>query len=612
MLDIDIEELKINARKFRKFYLHIKSKNHTQKAIANYLNIKPPALSILVRYIIPSILEARSKVEVEQAISKRNISKDKLRNLSKMVQSIEGFAVAYGVNINEDPATITLSHTIDSPINGTWITSFQSEGKDVIEIYYFDVISNKVTFKYQHYKSGSRQSFIHGEGIGYLVFNKISLIYLSFGSNLTGSILLRIEDETQGETILRGNFFELWKDKTRSAESGEITLKKIDLPKIVIEQLQQNQKSCFADYNGARKYLTIEKDNLPSVQIILSGSLSENIALDMLLSIESFEQHIERFNLIGDDVRVEFAKEEQQKRIDKLCIYLKHKPNLIDEMLVTYFQLKLNFEYYGKDIGSTLDFIKKVFPAATLIYDFIETEESLIALNFKLYYFRSGFSLGKLERDKYVPVLNNVSQQIELLKNRQRISTTQYHNFLQKTLGYACSFDANYLDVYQDLSEDWQGDSDPANYLKINARQCRICNHIRNEELDEVEQWIEEIEEIRQADEKEQTGNYARFYGKYAYYYLVKGVYLFKKGENDYLKAKDILLKAVNIFDNIYGGNIAILEAGYAHYVLYKMDRKEYIHYKLALFHLEKCIKRNYCLFDYATVLSDLKKFQFQ
>lgn len=366
-----------------------------------------------------------------------------------------------------------------------------------------------------------------------------------------------------------------------------------------------------------KKILDNQSKKVFQSAIIGKYYLHENMAIHLLLSIELLEQKINVFvehsSLFAKENSNNFHQEykaEQQKLIDEFYTCVKYNTDTINEELISYMKRILDFGYYQNRTKS-LQFAKRVFKAARVIYEQIEQEETMAALEFKMYYFRTGFSLKKLDRKQYQIISDNVLKHIELLKERQRINILTYHNFLRQTLGYTCSFDSSFLDTYQDLGKEWKGNIDPANYIKIDARKCKMCHHIRNDELQEVEQWLEEIEIIREEDAKKAEGNIIRFHGKYAFYFLVKGTFYYKKGINFYVAANEILQEAVQVFKMVYVKTY-VLELGFTYYILYKikkemmeLEKAEYYRMK-ALYHLKNSVKRNYCLFDYQVVLQEL------
>lgn len=367
-----------------------------------------------------------------------------------------------------------------------------------------------------------------------------------------------------------------------------------------------------------KKILDNQSKKVSQSAIIGKYYLHENMAIHLLLSIELLEQKINVFvehsSLFTKENSKNFRQEykaEQQRLIDEFYTCVKYNTNTINEELISYMRKILDFGYYQNRTKS-LEFAKRVFKAAMVIYEQIEQEETITALEFKMYYFRTGFSLKKLDRKQYQIISDNVLKHIELLKERQRINILTYHNFLRQTLGYVCSFDSTFLDTYQDLGEEWKGNFDPANYIKVDARKCKMCHHIRNDELQKVEQWLEEIEIIRQEDEKKAEGNLVRFHGKYAFYFLVKGTFYYKKGINFYAAANEALQEAIRVFKMVYVKTY-VLELGFTYYILYKikkemmeLEKAEYYRMK-ALYHLKNSVKRNYCLFDYQIVWQELK-----
>lgn len=270
-MNIDqLKKLKEDATQFQKLFNFLKSKNLTSAFLASMLGISPTALSPLMRHIIPDILDAKNEHEINSVLAGRNIKKNKVKyGLSDLIEVLEGIVdetddtnseISKPNNINHP---FTVSNTSNSIINGVWLVDFMSEGKQVIEIYYFQQKDLNVNFVWQHYKNSKEASnnVLLGEGKGYRRDNKLGLVYNAFKSNTNklGTLVLNIADLNMSEIELVGNFFEPFNDEIYSSQSAKLKFRKIRLLGEKLKKLQLNKEPCFKDYNDIASFFKISK-----------------------------------------------------------------------------------------------------------------------------------------------------------------------------------------------------------------------------------------------------------------------------------------------------------------------------------------------------------------
>jgi len=118
--------------------------------------------------------------------------------------------------------------TKNTSINGFWITSFIGEEGDSIEIYKFNQKSNKIKFKFQHYRK-INNVYETGAGNGLLKSNYLVLTFYmtSRVTDVIGSWVIRTLGLTEGFGMI-GNFYNYRNEDLRTG-SAETIFYQIDL-----------------------------------------------------------------------------------------------------------------------------------------------------------------------------------------------------------------------------------------------------------------------------------------------------------------------------------------------------------------------------------------------
>ena len=243
---------------------------------------------------------------------------------------------------------------------------------------------------------------------------------------------------------------------------------------------------------------------------------------------------------------------------------------------------------------------------ATLILEYIESDDRESTLKLRLSYLALNWTIGKIGRAKVT--FQRASRQLNMLDSINQINGLSFQGYQKEILDYGCGFDLNFLSEYRNFAENYEGEKGEVLDMNAVAKQCSACRLLRAGKLDEAKQWIERMEDEIEANYKNSTLFLPKKSYRLFYFHFVKGAYLFKI--NSFDKAELELKKAHKYFEEA-GLSPDLVERAFIYYMFYKIYKEE-TNFKaqpygfLALEIMRRSIHKNYCLFDYNKILSDL------
>ncbi len=268
----------------------------------------------------------------------------------------------------------------------------------------------------------------------------------------------------------------------------------------------------------------------------------------------------------------------------------------------------IHFSYLSNR-GKELRLAKKILPIANMIRNKIESEDKHIFSKLKAIHYRLVFNLDLVGNQEYFELAKNLEKSLSIIDFRRDLPLKELHNYFQVLFGYGSVVNSEYIDRFIDFCNSFEGSKCTRTYIKINARQCKACHLIRNNQLDDVEKWLEEMDELLKRHERR---NIEGYFNQMAHCSLIKGRYYFEKGSSFYEEAREAINISIEYFYKTYGYYQKIIERGFAFYILYKID----LYYEnfleasknkeMALTNIQDSEKKRYCLFDTQKVIAEL------
>ena len=264
--------------------------------------------------------------------------------------------------------------------------------------------------------------------------------------------------------------------------------------------------------------------------------------------------------------------------------------------------------YYEWEDTNSLKIAKKLNDIGNFILNYIESDDSPIALKLRVDSLKTNWAIGENTFAK--KVFERAYDQVKLLDATNAIPKKKLQQHQFSLLDYGCGFNVNSLIEFRDFADNYLGEQSDITNMKINSFKCSACRLIRVDEIDEAKLWIEKTEQEMEKYFNDEKITSEQKYTKLSYLYFIKGAYLFKT--NQFEDAEKLLFWSLTSFDNAKIESDH-MERAFIFYMLYKIkkiksDESCEKYAMLALNIMRNSVRRNYCLFDFNEVLKELNQ----
>ncbi|WP_298418088.1 nitrilase-related carbon-nitrogen hydrolase [uncultured Kordia sp.] len=378
-------------------------------------------------------------------------------------------------------------------------------------------------------------------------------------------------------------------------------LTKEELQQIKPKNIKENQ--LFT--NPIQKHIV--KDNiLDQSYVFLNQIIKKNK--------EIFEKESIRKLIIekGNQQGLELIEREINKckfEFDQCLEYLEELIWGFPTLVITPDFLELFTRVYEYDWQKTQKIIltSKIKKIAELILRQIKGDDGIVSFKLKINLLKVHWALGNKQLAKgYFLKSYQLSKDFDRLN---LIEKKELQKYQWELLDYGCGFNTDTLSDYRDLADNYIGSNAEIENMKIVSFQCSACRFLRENKLDDAKLWLEKTHEKLQLNIAKKTLLEEQEYSRLAYYNFISGAYYFELQK--YNQSEKHLNLALKYFD-LAKLDTDQVEKSYIFYILFKilkikLDMKAFVFGHKAYTVMKSSIRKNYCLFDFDQVLTELE-----